>query len=242
MKKLIYGMVFFSIFGLLFSSCKKENKNFVNSQKQIETQNDNIIKNEVLQSEGELHNDLLDVMLSEVWDKNRDTAEYNFSNYCAQNNINANLIVPIDRSILYEPNEYIDFMENALSQCKNCDEQYSSFELTEISSFLDWINQSNNTKSLEEILYRIDSNVSKLKLSSEFSDRLETFYSIAYHTMTYWAPINQGGLGNFDKYPHSSALDEIDWYEVGYVDCVAGFFGGHLAAVAASVISIISQS
>jgi len=122
MKKLIYGMVFFSIFGLLFSSCKKENKNFVNSQKQIETQNDNIIKNEVLQSEGELHNDLLDVMLSEVWDKNRDTAEYNFSNYCAQNNINANLIVPIDRSILYEPNEYIDFMENALSQCKNCDE------------------------------------------------------------------------------------------------------------------------
>lgn len=53
--------------------------------------------------------------------------------------------------------------------------------------------------------------------------------------------ISQGGNGKFDECAEDRPANDIDWYKVGYADCIAGFFGGHIAAAAASLISISQQ-
>ncbi|MDM1373754.1 hypothetical protein [Myroides marinus] len=115
--------------------------------------------------------------------------------------------------------------------------------------------------NLKNILFYINEREKNVENKfNEENDRnsMYSFYATLRHSFVFWAPINEGGEGNFDKYMSEknnndslsiSIRGSINWWKVGGCDAVGatvgGIMGGPKGALVtgagASIISIIMQ-
>jgi hypothetical protein len=190
---------------------------------------------------GKLHNAYLDELLTPLKGLNKDQTIAELKLNISQDDDLKNSQISADWNVYSNPFDLMNYLDNDIVPIITV----SDIAKTEAMNMISFIDK--NKPSLPQLQKVIDANVLRVMTTFNDSDKesILTFYAILDHTSEYWAPISQGGLGGFDTFigdhPNTAAMASINWYKVGYTDCLSGMFLGHLSAAVGSACSIIGQ-
>lgn len=218
------------------------------------------------------HNILLKQLLVETSNYNQEDAirhvisftDSKIKSQGLSSNVNLNNEVS-DFTIFRNPKKLYNFYKGDIilkgysTSSEDNDEAVSEDVDREINEVLDLLeSQSWELESLLTVMGEREKNI-PATLNEQEQLAIYSMYSTLRHSMSYWAPANEGGEGGFDAYNNSVTSQstksgdlisgKIKWWKVGAVDLIGAAMGAYSGGIGgalvvgggASLIAIIMQ-